>query len=121
MHLDVMVDDLDVAEAAVLALGARRLRAGRPRSSPTRRATRSASSLGRSGPSPSAGRAVTVTPAAPYVLARPALDDAGRLAELAATAFRETYLAANAPEVIEQYVAGALTTESYRRALADER
>ena len=64
---------------------------------------------------------MTVTPAAPYVLARPALDDAARLAELAATAFRQTYLAANDPEVIEEYVARALTTESYRQALADER
>ena len=66
-------------------------------------------------------RGVTGTPAAPYVLARPAPDDAARLADLAATAFRETYLAVNDPEVIEEYVATALTTETYARALADER
>jgi ribosomal protein S18 acetylase RimI-like enzyme len=64
---------------------------------------------------------VTVRPVAPYVLARPARDDAARLAGLAATAFRETYLALNGPAVVDEYVARALTTEAYARALADER
>jgi diamine N-acetyltransferase len=64
---------------------------------------------------------VTVRPGAPYVLARPAPDDAARLAELAATAFRETYLAANDLDVVEEYVATRLTTKSYARALADDR
>ena len=64
---------------------------------------------------------MTVRPGAPYVLARPAPDDAARLAELAGTAFRETYVAANDPDVIDEYVATTLTTESYARALADDR
>jgi ribosomal protein S18 acetylase RimI-like enzyme len=61
------------------------------------------------------------TPAAPYVLARPAPDDAPRLAELAATTFRETYLAGNEPAAVEAYVAGSLSSETYRQALTDER
>jgi ribosomal protein S18 acetylase RimI-like enzyme len=64
---------------------------------------------------------VTATPAAPYVLARPGPDDAARLADLAATAFRETYLAANDPDVIEEHVATAHSTEAFALALADER
>ena len=64
---------------------------------------------------------MTGSPAAPYVLARPAPDDAARLAHLAATAFRETYLAANDPDAIEAYVVRGLTTESYARALTDTR
>jgi ribosomal protein S18 acetylase RimI-like enzyme len=64
---------------------------------------------------------VTIRPAAPYVLARPRPDDAARLAHLAAAAFRETYLAANDPGVIDAYVATSLATESYARALADGR
>ena len=64
---------------------------------------------------------MTIEPAAPYVLARPEPEDAARLAALAATAFRETYLAANDPDVIDEYVATTLTPESYARALADDR
>jgi ribosomal protein S18 acetylase RimI-like enzyme len=64
---------------------------------------------------------VSVTPPAPYVLARPGPADAARLAELAATAFRETYLAVNEPTVIDEYVATALTPRTYARGLADPR
>lgn len=59
------------------------------------------------------------TPAAPYLLARPAPDDAPRLAELAGSTFRETYLEGNDPSAIEAYVATALSTEHYGRALAE--
>lgn len=64
---------------------------------------------------------MSVTPRARYVLARPGPDDAARLAELAATAFRETYLAVNEPTVIDEYVATGLTPHTYARGLADPR
>jgi GNAT superfamily N-acetyltransferase len=64
---------------------------------------------------------VTGASATPYVLARPGPADASRLADLAATAFRETYLATNDPAAIEEYVARALTPQPFALALADRR